>query len=485
MVKVRWTPTGWVIEEGADIIQLAWGRRLPARIPPLKTFGNWVRRRFPGAQVIEPKDYFAGCPSFGSPDLLPHQREAVSRFMATPHGGLLVRFDPGLGKTAVGLEILQYFGSALIIVPYRLRAFWMAEAAKKGITLEPPFTLVHYEALSRGKVNPPRGLELLILDESSLIRNRKAKRTQEVFRIFFRNPVPPKVLLLSALPAPKFLDGLWTQLRLLSPDYFTSYWRFVEEYCLVRETPWGTEIVGSRVDPEEEFSDLIYSVSWGDIEVPLGEVIREVLPVPLEGVQREAYEKARDEFLLLVGKEEVPIRTKMEWFWRLLEISSLWEGKSVKADLLLDLIQSGYLKPPFVVWVWWRRVGEFLSEMLSLPYLGGGEKEEVFEETLKALRREEVPGVILSLGVGKFGLNLPEVNSAVFFDLHPDLEALYQASYRPLRLSRGDRPLLELWLVSSPIERAVLSLLKRKALSLEEMAAVFEQALSLPWRELW
>ena len=61
----------------------------------------------------------AGATRLGEIELMPHQREAVTRLQAmlAEHGGALLADDAGLGKTFVALALAASHGGACVVAP--------------------------------------------------------------------------------------------------------------------------------------------------------------------------------------------------------------------------------------------------------------------------------------------------------------------------------------------------------------------------------
>lgn len=165
-------------------------------------------------------------------------------------------WDMGLGKTFVGSEKMYKLSARVnliicqkskmddwayhFIMHYRMFYVFRLDnpkalkgflyLAENGESTTPIVGIINYELAWRR----PKLLELkdftLMLDESSLIQNRKAKQTKFILKLNFKN-----VILLSGTPCSGKYENLWTQLHLLgwgiSEDLYQS--QFVN-YKLIR-----------------------------------------------------------------------------------------------------------------------------------------------------------------------------------------------------------------------------------------------------------
>lgn len=165
-------------------------------------------------------------------ELYPHQQrvlEETKQFNRTAH-----YLDMGLGKTFTGSEKMKELDTKVNLVIcqkskiqdwyehfktyYKVWVYDMSnkndfESFKHHMKHEPPFPLVaiiNYDLVwRRPELSQLRDFTLL-LDESSMIKNEKAKRTKFIMKLKSRN-----VILLSGTPTGGKYEELWTQANLL------------------------------------------------------------------------------------------------------------------------------------------------------------------------------------------------------------------------------------------------------------------------------
>lgn len=169
--------------------------------------------------------------------LHPYQKKAVNwamtRLFVKDDKGAGIFLDPGLGKTRVTLTIMDgLFGAgvinrALIVAPLRpIYTVWPAEFTKWGfpqshVILHNQYAaalacgaaveLVNYEGLVKLKDLAGRW-DLIVLDESTFIKNWSTKRTK-----YLRKMIPniPKRIILTGTPASNSLQDLHSQVFML------------------------------------------------------------------------------------------------------------------------------------------------------------------------------------------------------------------------------------------------------------------------------
>lgn len=389
--------------------------------------------------------------------LFPYQREAAGWLIAGKRGSLLA-LSPGLGKTAVSIVAADHDvpeGESIIVVaPASLLKTWGREIDKwskypkthivKNIDDYPEgvrWFVMSWDFMARHVDYLGKGWPLVILDESVMVKSRKTKRyaAAKTLRRSAR-----RVWLLSGSPSTKGPEDLWTQLNLLWPRAYPSYWRFAERYCVVEDGEWARTIVGPRDNRSavDENEDMILSVNQDDV-LDLPEILFEPpLEVDLVGKQLRAYERMRDEFIAELADDEVVAQNEIARLVRLQQIASWWDGESAKHDSLLDVIQN--YEPPYLIWTHWVDGGVALHQRLSDVMPAGivigatARKDDIIDE----FKRGNFPALILSLGVGKFGHTLTGVKTVFYVDKTWSADDYFQSLHRIRRIGLEHRPVV-------------------------------------------
>lgn len=181
------------------------------------------------------------------------------------HAGRTICADPlGSGKT---IEVIASCDLAkakriLIVTPASLLYNWEEEIITwssgtvtvadgpmwyrdLGVREASRWTIISYEALLQGRVPAllSTAWDIMICDEAHRLKNRKALRTQGAYKL---GELASRTILITGTPLLNNAQELWSLLHLLYPKRFSSYWAFVEQFCLTESTPWGTKIVGAK-----------------------------------------------------------------------------------------------------------------------------------------------------------------------------------------------------------------------------------------------
>lgn len=400
--------------------------------------------------------------------LFPYQRTAVEFLLSSPHGGSLLRIFPGGGKTAVAslaaVLSLTQDAKVLVVAPLTLLRTWEREFLKwtghvgwlerrHGQDPGTGWTLTNYDTVVRRPAYQNVKWDLVILDESVLVKNRMTKRFKALQAIRKRGA---KFWLLSGSPTTRFADDLFTQMALLEPSAFRSYWRFTNRYVYVEDGVWGKTLLGTREDRNirRDLADLMWGVNQDEVLPDLPDFLYDTIEVELSGQQLRMYKMMEREFVLLLESgKELSASTKLSQLIRLQQVVSDVGNVdpdislSAKIDVIEDLVNAGALDYPAIVWTHWTTGAENLAQRLSLKgtevrigVVNGKLKPEENEQTTEAFRQGDLDILVLSLGVGKYGLTFTNTKTIIYMDRTWDADAFFQSAFRVRRIGLTHRP---------------------------------------------
>lgn len=182
-------------------------------------------------------------------ELLGYQRAGVG--FALQKGRVLIADEPGLGKTAQALAFLQArkdLRPALVVCPASLKLNWRAEAGRfledcpenevavlNGTVpqeVRAPISIINYDILYAWVPVMQGQVRAVILDESHAIKSRDSRRTKAVLEVARHAEA---VICLTGTPLLNRPADLFTQLNLLAPQEFGSFFEYGRRYCAGRK----------------------------------------------------------------------------------------------------------------------------------------------------------------------------------------------------------------------------------------------------------
>lgn len=165
--------------------------------------------------------------------------------------------DTGNGKTFTCVNFIKEkkITDLVIICPLAVVGQWRLELEEqagikvnilKGRTVpysvEPGAYIVHYDVLHNWFSCLNRDHQAVIIDESQLIGNPKAKRTKAAIALTKKASY---VACLSATPFKTYPKQLWSVLHIIQPEKWKSAWAFYSRYCGLKKGIFGIEYNGA------------------------------------------------------------------------------------------------------------------------------------------------------------------------------------------------------------------------------------------------
>lgn len=403
--------------------------------------------------------------------LFPHQEEVLKK--TEQYGSAGYFLDMGLGKTFVGSEKMKQIGNTVNLVicqkskvkdwmdhfrtyypEFKLydatshlkadkrsyeHGFWMNY---RNNTMFPSVVFINYELAWRR----PELLKLkdftLILDESSLIQNLKAKQTKFVMKL-----KPKNVILLSGTPSSGKYENLVSQCQLLG-------WDISEHTYNSQYVNWTTiKVSGMKIrtvdkdDPYKNVERLKRKLSeHGAIFMKTEEVMNlpEQIDIPVLLERSKEYKQFTRDLILDIGDETLvgdTILTK-----RLYQRMLCGQYCKDKLQAFTDLINS--TNDRLIVFYNFNeelhRLGEICTnEGKFIGIINGERKDEITDQDV----------LLVQYQAGSMGLNLQDFgNKIIYFTLPERSELFEQSKKRIHRIGQNDTCFYYYMLVKDSIE---------------------------------
>jgi SNF2 family DNA or RNA helicase len=415
-------------------------------------------------------------PDLSSTPLYEYQQEAA-RFLADRKRAMLA-LSPGLGKTLTSITAASRLPMrrVLVVAPLSLLYMWKAELEKWAPQVGMRVKIDVWHKLPKDKKPPvpmdgtvhwiitnpetaTRNLavfkdtfpDLLILDESTLYKNRTAQRTKKMMQLAQGIRY---VWLLTGTPATRYVDDMWSQISLLKPKAYSSYWRFAKEYCLVDETPWGQKVAANRLGAEKDiknrFRDIYFARSQDEV-LDLPDWIFTDLDVVMTPDQQKRYQELRRTLKMEItgmdAAKTVRATSHLALVTHLIQVASNpllldAEDSSGKWDALEELI--AYYPGPYLVWTTFIKSSLALAERLSKLGLKtarilGETSAQDRQSIVEQYQSNQLDALVIGQAVGSYGFTLTAARTAFYVERRFDGD-YFQSLHRFRRIGTTHSP---------------------------------------------
>lgn len=409
--------------------------------------------------------------------LFPHQEEALN--LTEGFQNIAVYHDMGLGKTFTGSEMMKRFGcrNNLIICQkskvddwfnhfctnYSDQGYSFLNLTNKGeleyfmedTPLLKKVGIINYELAWRRKELLKLTDFCLMLDESSLIQNSKAKQSKFVLKL-----KPDHVILLSGTPTGGKYENLWTQVHLLG-------WGIKEDLFLRRYVNWRKIEVGGLIRKIVDKADPYKNVdSLKDRMREYGAIFKkteECYQLP-EQIFTKVFVKPPCEYWIfkrdsIVSVDSVELVGDTTLTKMLYQRQLCGQYNPHKIDALRDLLES--TNDRVIVFY------NFDCELHKIKDLCATLNRPVSEvnghnKDLTAYEDETNSVTLCQYRSASKGLNLQKCNRIVYFTLPLGSEDFEQSKKRIHRIGQEHSCFYYLMLSTGTIEESILSTLEQR-----------------------
>jgi len=429
------------------------------------------------------------------PKLYKHQQDSVRKARGLPYFADFS--EPGTGKTLVQIELMLERNEwpVLVICPKSIMeavwekqllentndAFiiWLLNGGSQKVKEKlfkihfntdqvfsaPNIAIINYEMVPR-VINELLKIDwaVVILDESTRIKNPTAKRSKAVLKL--RDKARWRAIM-TGTPAPNGLLDLFNQIRFLDPRLFGDSWyAFRERYMFQYKFEWhprpgAIEKVKHRLAP--------FSVAWKKRQcVDLPPLVHEIRRVDMTTVQARAYRQMKEELILELKETTVVAPFVMTKLMKLRQIASGFvyaNGKAIPVceeppkfrELINLLDELGDVQ--VIVFAHFRETLWLLANKL------GDVAANILEDHQKALN-EFLTGkkriLLANPASAGHGLNLQFCSNVIFYELDFSLENFLQSIQRIERIGQTDKMTVFHLLTKGTLEPWILRKLQSK-----------------------
>lgn len=313
--------------------------------------------------------------------------------------------------------------------------------------------------------------DAVILDESTFIKNPKAKVTK-FFTKNFRDV--PHRWSLTGYPNPEGDLDLFCQLQFLYNSAFgcRNYWQFRAKFFKRKRFGFGfVPVLNAQSKIKKFLAEKVFVLRRKDVNMDVPKVFEKRI-VHLPQNLRETYNALESEMLLEIDNDEKK-RTKyapvaFAWLRQLcdgfVDDELVWSGKF---NALEELLTTELAGEPVVVWFSYNKALMHAYDRLqklgiTCSYTRGKIKPIERRKREKAFRAGKFRVFLAQVKVADSGMNLSNSDTSIYFSPPAGTMAWVQSMDRILETSKAGPLLITNLLVSDSVDTAALEVLQDK-----------------------
>lgn len=379
--------------------------------------------------------------------LYPFQEEAVNFLISKRRA--INGADMGLGKTLQSIAAADRVGAKkiLVLAPKALLFSWKNEiekfsdnptcsvcigtAAQKKKAFEATvrWYITNHETLLQIQSYPKlmQKWDLIVVDEFHNYMNRRAKKTLALKKL-----KSDYLFGLTGTPILTKPDQLWSQLNIIAPHNFRSFWNWVKLYCATKFNPFsGNADIVTGVLDVEKYKEMLapYFIRHTKEEVleDLPDKIYNEVPLQLNDKQQKLYKSMKKDMIVENGDDFYKSGTALEKLIRLRQICldprllpelNITE-KGVKTEALINILTSS--EEQFVVFTSFKSYANLIAQELkdlgiTYELLTGDTPTAERAVQVERFRAGQSRVFIGTIKAGGVGLNLQTASNLIFMD---------------------------------------------------------------------
>lgn len=400
-----------------------------------------------------------------------HQRKCLEIAETKSRFGFFL--DLGLGKSLTALSIVHKTRKKSLIVTKStlIRSVWTKEVSRfypeltyvvlcgtklecrvKKLLLNADIYFINHEQFTRSWMDICTGIEMLIVDESGVLRNPFSKLTQSYVKADHQFHFP-NLYLFSGLPAPNRSQEYFSQMRLLDNTLFgNNYQAFLAEYFKTQKLENGKRIKVPK--DSEDFNKKIRSVSIyvgkEDLkDVPEKLFVKEYLDMTNE--QKFYYDILINDVKDYVNKHSIDIQQNV-FFSKIIKCLEIFAGFYIKNEggvkkyikiqtTLYDTVWEKLQQIPDKQVILWTlfdyeqsyMVRYLLNRKKTVGYISGQHSDKDRQTAINAFKEGKIQYFVLKAASCKYGLNLENAHYSIYLSHNYSYDDFAQSQGRTHR----------------------------------------------------
>jgi SNF2 family DNA or RNA helicase len=307
--------------------------------------------------------------------------------------------------------------------------------------------------------------DAIVLDESTFIKNPKAKVTK-FFTKHFREI--PHRFALTGTPNPESDLDLFCQMQFLNNSFcgFKNYWDFRAKlfrpvFYDFFPTARGRELINKEL---AEKACIIKRKDVG-INLPRQEIIREI---EFDSATRKIYSRVEKDFVLTLANREIKtIWAISQYVWMrqlcggFADSNYVFKGKMQELEYLVN---GELVNEPVIVWFNFNNeIAQAKKLFKDCQTMTGKDSFQKRDQILQDFQAGRVRVLLLQQAVAQTGMDLSKADTAIYFSMPVSLMAYQQTQDRIVRLDKPNQLLLINLIVKDSVDEDVFVSLRNKS----------------------
>jgi SNF2 family DNA or RNA helicase len=322
---------------------------------------------------------------------------------------------------------------------------------------------------------------LMVVDESTTIKNPKAKRTKNILKLSKGSKYRR---ILTGSPVTKNPLDLYSQCEFLDPYLldFHSYYAFRNRYAEMRTAHFSGRSVQivSKFRHLDELSESLKPFSYRVLKedcLDLPEKIYMKRVITLTKKQEEVYEQMKREALAILNGKKTTTVNVLTQLMRLQQITcghfvaddgTTQEIDNNRLNELMDVLEE--VEGKAIIWTHWQKDVQIIKEALVKEY-GPGSVVDYYGLTPQDQRqknkdnfqnKEEVRFFVGTPQTGGYGLTLTAANTVIYYSNGYDLEKRIQSEDRAHRIGQKKSVTYVDILTEDTVDEKIVKALRKK-----------------------
>ncbi len=409
-------------------------------------------------------------------ELRPFQRAGVAYAVRAKR--TFIADEMGLGKTVQALAVIQAIKAypALIVCPASLKLNWQREAEKwlpgRSVSIfttkanSADIEIINYDVLKKNlDTLKVRGFKAIIYDESHVLKNIKAQRTEAAAELAKGVEIR---LALTGTPVLNRPQELLSQLKILGRlDDMGGFWKFAERYCAAQKTRWGWDFSGAA--HLDELNEKLRSICYirrdkATVLTELPAKQRSVISLDIDN--RSEYQKVEKNLVKwLVEQKGEKLAERAKYAEQLVKIEYLKQmAAQGKLAALFEWIES-FLESgeKLVLFATHQNIIDAVAQRFGALKITGETPQEQRQKIVDKFQIDpETKLVVMNMRAGGVGLTLTAASNVAFFELGWTPADHSQAEDRCHRI--GQQNSVNIWylLANQTIDEEIYQLIEAK-----------------------